>query len=143
MQGYAKSILEARLDRAKCKYVVLDCSRKIKAERTKVKELTDGKTVLILSNSTLFTDTHFSWDQFSTAKQIILSMDLFTSEEDTYKDLIKAKKIFLQPLKIFEIPNEELGLKKNEELFKYFNEIIFPDETNMMKLNTFLRFILI
>ena len=33
-------------------------------------------------------------------------------------------------LKIFEIPNEELGLKKNEELFKYFNEIIFPDETD-------------
>ena len=33
-------------------------------------------------------------------------------------------------LKNFEIKNEELGLKNNEELFKNFNEIIFPEETD-------------
>ena len=33
-------------------------------------------------------------------------------------------------LKNFEITNGELGLKNNEELFKNFNEIIFPEETD-------------
>ena len=33
-------------------------------------------------------------------------------------------------LKNFELTNEELGLKQNEELFKNFNEIIFPEEND-------------
>ena len=33
-------------------------------------------------------------------------------------------------LKNFELTNEELGLKQNEELFKNFNEIIFPVEND-------------
>ena len=33
-------------------------------------------------------------------------------------------------LKNFELTNEELGLKPNEELFKNFNEIIFPEEND-------------
>ena len=33
-------------------------------------------------------------------------------------------------LKNFELTNEELGLKQNEELFKNYNEIIFPEEND-------------
>ena len=33
-------------------------------------------------------------------------------------------------LKTFELSNEELGLKNNEELFKDFNKIKFPEETD-------------
>ena len=32
-------------------------------------------------------------------------------------------------LKTFELTNEELGLKQNKELFKYFDKMDFPEET--------------
>ena len=35
-------------------------------------------------------------------------------------------------LKIFELTNEELGLKNNKELFKNFDKIKFPEETEFI-----------
>ena len=36
-------------------------------------------------------------------------------------------------LKTYELTNEELGLKKNKELFKNFDKIKFPEETDFRK----------
>ena len=35
-------------------------------------------------------------------------------------------------LKTFELTNEELGLKDNKELFKSFDKIVFPEETDFI-----------
>ena len=40
-------------------------------------------------------------------------------------------------LKIFELTNEELGLKQNKELFKNFDKIEFPEETDFINTKIF------
>ena len=98
----ANSVLQGRIPNNKCKSVVFDCC--LRSNQNQLKEMTKEKTVLILSNSTLFQEDGFKWESLNQAKQILLSIDLVTDENNTYDDLIKAKKLFLLPLKIFEIP---------------------------------------
>lgn len=111
-------ILGERISKNKCKSVVLDCC--LRANHSVVRDLTKDKTVLILSNSTLFMEDGFNWESFNQAKQILLSIDIVSDLNDTYNDLIKARKLFLSPLKIFEIPIVDSLIDKfSSYLFSY------------------------
>ncbi|MBQ6080141.1 MAG: hypothetical protein IJK93_07690 [Muribaculaceae bacterium] len=82
--------------------LLLDCCSSEKHEE--LEETINNKTVLILSNSTLFTEVEFNWESFKAAHQIFISLDLYDDNNSTYSDLSKAVSLFLFPLKVFEIP---------------------------------------
>ena len=98
--------LEQRLSKNKCKIktVVLDCCKDVRADRNKLVQLVSGKTVLILSNTTIFKEYEYRWDNFKEAKQIFITLDLYADNTKTFQDQLKAKDLFLLPLKTFEIP---------------------------------------
>lgn len=77
----------------------------------------NNKTVLILNNSTIFTEPNFPWDYLRKATRIIITLDKF--EKSEFEEYFKARGLFLSPLKIFGVPIDEklVNDDKYKELF--------------------------
>lgn len=118
----SESILLRRLtDMTKCHTVEMDCCSEKEETKDRFKKLIKGKTVLILSNTTLFTEPKFEWESLKGAKQTFITVDLYDDAHKPFADLMKAWPLFLLPLKIFEVP---IIKEVIEKLMPY----IFTDE---------------
>lgn len=85
--------------------VLVDCCGNEEEKRI-LKGSIANKYVFIPSNSTLFTEDGFQWEDLRSSKGIFITLDLYQESQNnrTFTDHLKAKKLILYPLKIFEIP---------------------------------------
>jgi hypothetical protein len=112
----SKSVLQKRIPNTfgESQIIPIDCCEDI----DKLQNSVLNKFVIIPMNSTLFTEPGFDLNNLRSASSIFITLDMY-KENESYDDHIKALELFLNPLKIFEIPIEKDIIVKFERfLFK-------------------------
>lgn len=95
-------------------FKVLDfCNKNLSQED---RTLFVNKTVLILNNSTLFSETDFDWNCLKRTKRIFITLDLFedSKADELFDEYYLARELFLGPLKIYGIPIVKELVKGNK-----------------------------
>jgi len=82
--------------------MLLDCSYKDTDNINRLRRIVNDKYVFILLNSTLFTEDKFNISHFARAEKIYILLDKPTN--NSLEQQLKGKELFLNPLKMFEIP---------------------------------------
>lgn len=110
----ARTVLDRRIrnrEERNCDLVIDVCDENLESD------IFEGKIVLILNNSTIFTEKYFPWKQLKHAETILITLDLFENNaNELFEEYYKARELFLSPLKIFEIP---IVMELFEEEFKF------------------------
>ena len=112
----AQRKLSFRLNKDNIEVFQIDWTDKL-LKRPQIKD----KVVIIPYNSTLFTESDFEWSSLRSADSVLLSLDIYdeTNADEIFGSYVDAYKLFLHPLRIFEIPiKDEVIVKNKENLFE-------------------------
>jgi hypothetical protein len=88
------------------KYLQLDCCTQHQDDHEKnIRTIVEGKCVLILLNSTLFTEKGFDFKNLKEADSVYILLSNYDGNaEKSFEQYLIGQSLFLQPLRILEVP---------------------------------------